>query len=80
MQNETKLSPEKINSLLAMLNGGNRDGAESFINSSLDENQKQKINSILSDPQKLKEILSSPQARALMQKFSKQGENGNGSP
>ncbi len=80
MQNETKLSPEKIKSLLAMLNGGNRDGAESFINSSLDENQKQKINSILSDPQKLKEILSSPQARALMQKFSKQGENGNGSP
>lgn len=79
MQNETKLSPEKIKSLLSMLKG-NTDGAESLINSSLDENQRQKINSILSDPQKLKQVLSSPQAQELMKKFGKQGEKFNGSP
>ena len=39
-------------------------------------------NYILSDPQKLKEIMSSPQAQELMKKFnkSKPGENSNGSP
>lgn len=79
MQNETKISPEKIKSLLSMLKG-NTDGAESLINSSLDENQRQKINSILSDPQKLKQVLSSPQAQELMKKFGKQGEKFNGSP
>ena len=79
MQNETKLSQEKIKSLLAMLSNGNKEGAESIINSTLDESQRQKINGILSDPQKLKEILSSPQAKAFMQKFGKQGEDGNGS-
>lgn len=79
MQNETKISPEKIKSLLSMLKG-NTDGAESLINSTLDENQKQKINSILSDPQKLKQVLSSPQAQELMKKFGKQGEKFNGSP
>ena len=80
MQNETKLSPEKIKSLLSMLGAGNRDSAEKLISSSLDENQRQKINSILSDPQKLKELLSSPQAKELMKKFGARGENGNGSP
>lgn len=80
MQNETKISPEKIKSLLSMLTAGNRDSAEKLISSSLDENQKRKINSIISDPQKLKELLSSPQAKELMKKFGAQGENGNGSP
>lgn len=79
MQNETKLSAEKIKSLLGLLNSGNRDGAEALISSALDESRKQKINSILSDPTKLREFLSSPQAKALMQKFGKKGDTDNGS-
>ncbi|MBE6773258.1 MAG: hypothetical protein E7544_03430 [Ruminococcaceae bacterium] len=82
MQNEAKLSAEKIKSLISMLNQGNSDSIESQIKSNLNENQRQKINSILSDPQKLRDILSSPQAQELMKKFgrNRQGENADGSP
>lgn len=82
MQNEAKLSAEKIKSLISMLNQGNSDSIESQIKSNLNENQRQKINSILSDPQKLRDILSSPQAQELMKKFgrNRQGENTDGSP
>lgn len=82
MQNETKLSQEKINSLISMFSQRDAGKTEGFINSNLNENQRRKINNILSDPQKLKEIMSSPQAQELMKKFnkSKPGENSNGSP
>lgn len=62
-----------------MLKSGKREEAEQLVGSSLNENQRRKINSILSDPQKLRELLSSPEAKELMKKFGSRGEGNNGS-
>ena len=83
MQNETKLSAEMLNSLFQMMKKG-KNGQESvrnILNQSLNDTQKQAISQIMSDPQKMKELLSSPQAKELLQKFGgkMQGENKNGS-
>ncbi len=82
MQNETKLSAEMLNSLFQMMKKG-KDGQESvrnILNKSLNDSQKQAISQIMSDPQRMKELLSSPQAQELLQKFggNAQGENKNG--
>ncbi len=82
MQNDTKLSAEALNSLMALAKSG-RDGRESvksILNNSLNDSQKKALGQIMSDPQKIKELLSSPEARAVMDKLGgkKQGENGNG--
>ena len=81
MQNETKLSAEMINSLFSMLKKGkgNGESVKNILNQSLNENQKKAVNQIMSDPQKLKELLASPQAKELMAKLNgMQGENKNG--
>ena len=81
MQNETKLSAEMINSLFSMLKKGkgNGESVKNIRNQSLNENQKKAVNQIMSDPQKLKELLASPQAKELMAKLNgMQGENKNG--
>ncbi len=82
MQNETKLSAEMLNSLfqLAKKGKGGQESVKSILNQSLSDSQKKSLGQIMSDPQKLKEMLSSPEARALMEKLSRsnQGENGNG--
>ncbi len=79
MQNETKLSMDKINSLLNMFKGGNTD--LQGLKNMLDDTQREAVNNILSDPEKLRQMLSSPQAKSLMEKFGKknQGDDGNGS-
>lgn len=82
MQNETKLSKEKINSLLNMLKSSNQnpDAIKNMLSGSLNETQKSNLSAILSDPKKISEILSSPQAKELMEKFGKkqQGDMENG--
>lgn len=81
MQNDTKLSAEMINSLFGMIKKGksNGEGVKNILEQSLSEEQKKAVSQIMSDPQKLKELLSSPQARELMAKLgSMQGENKNG--
>ena len=81
MQNDTKLSAEMINSLFGMIKKGkgNGESVKSILEQSLNEGQKKALSQIMSDPQKLKELLSSPQARELMAKLgSMQGENKNG--
>ena len=69
MENETNITKENINSLL------NRFGAssladpsaiESAVKESLTPEQQSKISSILSDPERLKKILSSPQAKMVL--------------
>lgn len=82
MQNETKLSAEMLNSLFQLAKKG-KDGQQSvksILSQSLSDSQKKSLGQIMSDPQKLKELLSSPEAKALMERLSKngQGENGNG--
>ena len=82
MQNETKLSAEMINSLfqLAKKGKGGQESVKSILNQTLSEGQKKSLGQIMSDPQKLKEMLSSPEAKALMEKLGRgnQGENSNG--
>lgn len=79
MQNETKLPTEKINSLLNMFKSGSYDA--NSVEKMLSDTQKQQINSILSDPEKLRQLLSDPRAKKLMDRFGKnnRGETGNGS-
>jgi len=81
MQNETKLSAEMLNSLFQMMKNGkeSQESVRSILNKSLNDSQKKAVSQIMSDPQKMKELLSSPQAQELMRKFGKaQGENKNG--
>lgn len=82
MQNETKLSAEMINSLFQMMKKGkgNPESLKKILNESLSAGQKEAVSKIMSDPQKLKEMLSSPQAKQLIEKFGTmaQGENKNG--
>lgn len=83
MQNETKLSAEMINSLFHLMKKGKdgQDSVKSILNQSLNDKQKNAVNQILSDPQKLKQLLSSPQAKELLEKFGAngQGDKNNGS-
>ena len=81
MQNETKLSAEMINSLFNMMKKGkgNSESVKNILSQSLNESQKNAVNQIMSDPQKLKELLASPQAKELMAKLGNmQGDNKNG--
>lgn len=83
MQNETKLSSDMINSFLQMMKNG-KDGQQNIkkiLNDSLDSKQKEAVGKIMSDPEKLRQILSSPQAKELMKKFGStgNGDNKNGS-
>lgn len=77
MDNETKLSREQIKGLLDETEGLRTDeriNAEAFIKEHLNESQAQKVRSILSDPQKLKELMQSPAAQKIMAMLRKDGK------
>lgn len=82
MQNETKLSAEMINSLFQMMKrgNGNQESLRKVLNDSLTAGQKEAVSKIMADPQKLRELLLSPQAKELIEKFGAkmQGEGKNG--
>ena len=82
MQNETKLSAEMIKSLFQLAGKGKsgQESVKSILSQTLSESQKKSLGQIMSDPQKLKEMLSSPEAKALMEKLGRgsQGDNSNG--
>lgn len=82
MQNETNISKEMINSLFRMMKNGDsgKRSVKKILDESLSANQKEAVGKIMSDPQRLKEILSSPQAKELIEKFGNmnKGENKNG--
>ena len=66
MENEINISSQQINSLLkgfGITSDSNSEDAEKAIKDSLTPQQKAKINSVLSDPDRLRQILSSPQAK-----------------
>jgi hypothetical protein len=64
MENEINISSEQINSFLSRLSG-NRNVSAETVKESLSQEQKEKINAVLSDPERLKKLLSSPQAKKL---------------
>ena len=69
MGNETNITPENINSLLRQFTADKKSDPvtiEKTIRDSLTPEQQSKISGILSDPDRLKKILSSPQARMIL--------------
>lgn len=69
MGNETNITKENINSLLKQFGDlGNTDptAIEKTVKESLTPEQQSKISSILSDPDRLRKILSSPQAKMVL--------------
>ena len=70
MDNETKLSPEQINSIKAALSDKKEPkDIESIMEKHLNEKQRQTVKNILSDEKKLQAILNSPLAKAFMEKY-----------
>ncbi len=68
MGNETNITPENINSLLRQFTADKKSDPETIektIRDSLTPEQQSKISGILSDPERLKKILSSPQAKMI---------------
>lgn len=60
---------KKLESLLGE-NTSEKD-VQNYVNKNLSQSDKEKISAVLSDKQKLNEILSSPFAQELMKKFRK---------
>ena len=65
MENEIKLSKEQINSLLGSLSGGTRDSEA--LKNALTDAQKEQLQKLMSDPQKIRAILTSPEAKKLLE-------------
>ena len=66
MENEINISSEQVNSVLERLGVSSKDNSQNIekaLKDSLTPEQQSKINSIISDPERLKKILSSPQAK-----------------
>ena len=69
MENEINVSSEQINSLLGRFGvstDSNPADIEKAVKESLSPEQQGKITALLSDPERLKKILSSPQAKMLI--------------
>lgn len=69
MENEINISSDKINSLLSRFGVSSQDSSENVekaLKDSLTPEQREKISNVLSDPERLKKILSSPQAKMLI--------------
>ena len=68
MENEINISSEQINSLLERFGVSSKtssDNVEKALKESLTPEQQNKINNLLSDPERLKKILASPQAKMI---------------
>ena len=69
MGNEINISSEQINSVLEQFGISSKDNSnniEKALKENLSPEQKQKINNIISDPERLKKIVSSPQAKMFL--------------
>lgn len=72
MGNEINLSKEQINSLLGSLSGGTRDSET--LKKSLTPGQQEQLQKLISDPEKIKAILTSPEAKKLLEMLRKKRE------
>ena len=69
MGNEINISFQQINSVLehfGVSDKSSSENAEKALKESLSPEQQAKINNLLSDPDRLKKILSSPQAKMII--------------
>ena len=69
MENEINISSQQINSLLERFGVSSKDNSaniEKTLKENLTPEQQSKISSIISDPERLKKILSSPQAKMFL--------------
>lgn len=69
MENEINISSQQINSVLerfGVSSKSNSDNVEKTLKESLTPEQQSKLNSLLSDPERLKKLLSSPQAKMII--------------
>lgn len=78
MDNETKITNEKINELFRKAKESEREkggvlNVGSFIDENLSADDAQKLKSAMKDPKLIKSILSSPQAQKFFEKFSDKG-------
>lgn len=76
MDNGTKLSKEQIETIKKELQSGNSssNAPEEFMQKYLNKEQSDSVKKVLADPDKLKEILSSPFAKAFMKQYNNQKE------
>lgn len=67
MENEIKLSQDKLNSLKkTLLSDEDESVKREKLQSSLSNEQVKQLNDIISDPDKIKAVLATPQAKKLM--------------
>lgn len=69
MDNGTNLSKEQINSILDKAKELSSEGKvpdSSFLSEQLSPSQSEKLKTILSDPEKLREVMNSPMAKRIM--------------
>lgn len=72
MENEINISKEQLNSLLGRLSGGTQDS--DALKKSLNPAQKEQLKNIMSDPDKIKAVLTSPQAKRLLEMLKNKRE------
>lgn len=72
MENEINLSKEQINSLLGSFSGGTQDSEA--LKNSLSPAQREQLQRVMSDPQRIKAILTSPEAKKLLQMLKNKRE------
>lgn len=69
MENEINISSQQINSVLERFGVSSKDNSASIekaVKENLTPEQQSKIRAVLSDPERLKKILSSPQAKIFL--------------
>lgn len=74
MENETKLSPQQLQSLLTLLQSKkSEEGVDvnAFVNAHLTAEQAAAVQRLLQNPTLVKALLNSPQAKKLAEKFGK---------
>lgn len=71
MDNGTKFSKKEIEEMKSELEAMKKEKGDitSFLQKYLDREQGERVKKVLSDPQKIKEILSSPLAKSFMEKY-----------
>ena len=77
MDNETKITNEKINEILDdynQLKENTNEGLSQLISRHLTEQQSQSLYNIMNDRDKMERILSSPLAKMLAEKYLKDGK------
>lgn len=77
MENETNLSNEKINSIISSFSSSEKSDGEKvqeILDKHLTAEQAGSIRSFIKDEEKMKKLLSSPLAKAFMDKYLKNGE------